>query len=810
MSKPKVHLICNAHLDPVWQWQWEEGCSEALSTFRTAVTVIDEYPELIFNHNEAVLYEWIKELDPFLFEEIREKVRQGRWFVSGGWYLQPDVNIPDTESIIRHILYGREFFSENFGVTPVVAYNFDSFGHSGGLPQILKNAGYKMYIHMRPQEEDLELSSDLYIWEGVDGTRIPAYRISVGLYHTEYGNMKERLDQGVKLALEKNRDIALFWGIGDHGGGATREDLEMIREYILSEKRVEIIHSTTDNFYYNLEPYIQNAPVHKGDLQRVFTGCYTSLSRVKREAVANAALARKAEMMATASWWSNAAEYPAEKLKKAWLQHLFNDFHDILPGTCIEPAEKDAMDTYGSSRQLFRGILLDCAYAFNKLKPYHEAYLPITVVNTNPTLTQVPVEFECMFGYRPPWEGKWRLRMFDEAGNEITIQQEQPEALLPFHDWRRKFSFNAKLSPLGTTNYFLEPERIDDDKPVIETETAFSGPVKESGLIEKLSCSVEANILSSPLLKPLVVHDKGDSWGTGCWSFHEIAGYFEHDKSKFCTIEQGLIRQIDESVFYYGNSKIIYHTIRYAAFNALEFRLRVHWNESQKALRLETGLNFTNPEITAEVPGGTIIRPADSQEYVHGRWLIIRQRDGDKAIGIINNGQAGLEFHNGKLMLSVLRSAAYCHEQGFKIADVPYRKFMDQGVHDLKLMIIAGDKEQVLEKIASYADYFNGGLSVYAHLPVGSSNVPEEVSISQLKINSPNLRLLALKKSEEGTNLILRVQETIGAKTKGKIDFSPCFTIQSVWKPFEIKTFIVQPDKQILTSSILEEPGNGL
>jgi alpha-mannosidase len=805
MAKHKVHLICNAHLDPVWQWQWEEGCSEALSTFRTAVTLLDEYPELIFNHNEAVLYEWVKEHDPFLFEEIREKVKQGKWFVSGGWYLQPDVNLPDTESIIRHILYGREFFKTNFGVKPVVAYNFDSFGHSGGLPQILKNAGYKMYVHMRPQADNLELPSDLYIWEGVDGTQIPAYRISVGLYHTEYGNLEERLKQGVELALEKKRDIAVFWGIGDHGGGATREDLEMIRNFLRAENRVEIIHSTTDKFYYSLEPYIQNAPVHKGDLQRVFTGCYTSLSRVKRDAVSNAALARKAEMMAAAVWWAGAAEYPADKLKKAWLQHLFNDFHDILPGTCIEPAEKDTLDIYGSSRQEFRNILLHSAYAFNKLKTYREAYLPVTVVNTNPALTHVPVEFECMFGYRPPWEGKWRLRMFDEVGNEIEIQQEQPETILPFHDWRRKFSFNAKLATIGITNYFLEPERIDDDIPDVALKTDYRAPDKESGLIEVLSSGVKTNILSSPLLKPLVVYDKGDSWGTGCWSFHDIAGYFEHEKNKSCTIEQGSIRQIDESVFYYGHSKIIYHTIRYAAFDALELRLRVHWNESQKALRLETGINFSNPEIFVEVPGGAIIRPVDSQEHVHGRWLIISDPDDDSAIGIINSGQAGIEFHNGKIMLSILRSAAFCHEQGFEITDKPYRKFMDQGVHDLKLLVITGTKQELLTKISSYAEYLNSPPMAYSHLPVGSK---EQIGFKQfgLDISPSNLRLLAVKRSENGNDLVVRIQETSGHQTTGSVKLNfPETDIAPFWKPFEVKTLIFNRQGLLDESGITEQ-----
>ena len=246
--KPVLHLICNAHLDPVWQWRWEEGASEALATFRVAAELLREHPGFIFCHNEAVLYQWVERFDPALFREIRRLVKSGRWAISGGWFLQPDANLPGTESIIRQIAEGRRYFREKFGAVPRVAYNFDSFGHSGGLPQILRGAGYEMYIHMRPQAGELTLPAELYRWRGIDGTEIPAYRIEVGLYHTERDNIEEKLEAGAALALKIGRDVPVFWGLGDHGGGATREDLEKTDAFIAREKRVRVIHSSPDGF----------------------------------------------------------------------------------------------------------------------------------------------------------------------------------------------------------------------------------------------------------------------------------------------------------------------------------------------------------------------------------------------------------------------------------------------------------------------------------------------------------------------------------------------------------------------------------
>ncbi len=136
-----LHLICNAHIDPVWQWDWEEGAAEAVSTFRIAAAFAQEFDAFVFNHNEALLYRWIEEYEPPLFAQIQALVRDGKWHIMGGWYLQPDCNLPSGESFVRQILLGRRYFQEKFGVEPRTAINFDPFGHSRGLVQILAKSG---------------------------------------------------------------------------------------------------------------------------------------------------------------------------------------------------------------------------------------------------------------------------------------------------------------------------------------------------------------------------------------------------------------------------------------------------------------------------------------------------------------------------------------------------------------------------------------------------------------------------------------------------------------------------------------------
>ena len=188
----KTYLFCNAHLDPVWLWQWEQGFSEALSTFRSAADLVDEYPGFIFNHNESLLYGWVEEHEPELFERIRRQVAEGRWEIVGGWFLQPDCNMPSGEAIVRQALRGRLYFYDKFGKVPVTAVNFDSFGHAQGLVQVLRQCGYKYYVNIRPGKDSYDFPEEDFLWQGYDGSQVIAHRSNKG-YNSVLGKVNEEL-----------------------------------------------------------------------------------------------------------------------------------------------------------------------------------------------------------------------------------------------------------------------------------------------------------------------------------------------------------------------------------------------------------------------------------------------------------------------------------------------------------------------------------------------------------------------------------------------------------------------------------------
>jgi alpha-mannosidase len=792
MKKPAVHLICNAHLDPVWQWRWEEGAAEAVATFGIAARLLKEFPDFVFNHNEAILYRWVMEYRPALFEDIRRLVAEGRWCIAGGWDLQPDVNMPGTEAIIRHIAEGRRFFSELFGVRPVVAYNFDSFGHSGGLPQMLARAGYKMYIHMRPGKKDLPLPSDLYRWRGLDGSEIAAYRIPFTAYNTFHDKAVERIHEGINLALRLNRDTPVFWGLGDHGGGATRRELEQIQDLIAREQRVDVFHSSTERFFEAVLPMLAETPLVTGDLQRVFTGCYTSMSRLKRRMQRNLGELVQTEGVRTATWWLHGQPYPAEALRDAWRDHLFNDFHDILPGSSIELAEHDALDLYGRSSETARRLRLGAISGFSSGEPL-PVQIPITVVNVNPSAPEIPVECEYMIDHVPKFEGEWHARMFSLDGSEIPVQEEAPDSLLLVDSWRRKLSFGASLPAIGAAHFRVEMHA----GPPRSVQTPMLVPHAldpASGLLTSLKTRSGEEVLSGSTPVPLVVEDLADSWGMEEWSYRTVVGSFATVPGSFRIVEQGPVRRITEAAFGFGSSSMNIRTIAYAAFPFLELRLRIQWNEWRKRLKLSFPTVFKAPRLFCEVPGGALSRPTDGQEHLQGRWMIIHgdSSESQTALAIVNSGQYGFDVMDRTVRISLLRSPLYCHERSFPLEQAKRQTVMDQGVHEMRLLLMAGTLHELRESVTGLADWISAPPYVLAHFPIGEKSAPTE---ELLTVHPRAIRLLACKRSSTGEAIILRFQEPVGEKREATIRQSrPEREIRLGFAPFEIKTVRIERD----------------
>ncbi|MGH8016675.1 MAG: hypothetical protein ACREIA_00010 [Opitutaceae bacterium] len=246
------HLIANAHLDPVWLWDWREGLNEALNTTRTMLDLLDEFPALTVVRGESALYAFIEREAPELFAPIRTHVARGRWEAVGGTYVQCDNNLPATATLLRQLEEGQRYFQEKFGGPIDTAWFPDSFGHSAGLPEILAASGIAHFAHCRPFQSALPLPEPAYWWEGASGARLLAYRSPVDWYCNEQRDtLPVRLDAYLAEAKKSSlRTLAVFYGLGNHGGGPTRRMLRDLQAWGAAHAgEVELVHSGLSRYF---------------------------------------------------------------------------------------------------------------------------------------------------------------------------------------------------------------------------------------------------------------------------------------------------------------------------------------------------------------------------------------------------------------------------------------------------------------------------------------------------------------------------------------------------------------------------------
>ena len=448
MKDKTLHMIGNAHLDPVWLWQWQEGFQEAKATFRSALDRINESPEFLFTSSSAALYEWVEHNDPAMFEAIKARIAEGRWHIADGWWIQPDCNLPGGESFVRQGLYGQRYFKEKFGVTATVGYNVDSFGHHAMLPQILKKSGLDHYVFRRPSPQEKGLPGPCFWWESDDGSRVLAFRIPY-----EYCTWGKDLEKYVRRCLGELKDpvrqLMCFYGVGNHGGGPTRENIESIHRMRHDPALPRLIFSTPERYFAAVLADEIPFPVVHDELQHHASGCYAAHSGMKR-------WNRRAEnLLIAAEKFSAIAErvtgqpYPLD-FAQAWKNVPFNQFHDILAGTSIEPAYEDARDTYGEAIAIARRNL---NFAIQSLSwnidiEHEEGMKPVVVFNPHAWAGKMPVELE--FGGLQATD-----ILVDDEGLPVPMQTVQSRATVS--GARQRLSFVADLPAMGYRLYRVAP-----------------------------------------------------------------------------------------------------------------------------------------------------------------------------------------------------------------------------------------------------------------------------------------------------------------------------------------------------------------
>lgn len=794
-KKVKAYMIGNAHLDPVWLWRWQDGFQAAKATFRSVLDRMKEFPDFVFTGSSVCYYEWIEQNDAEMFEEIRARVREGRWVICGGWWIEPDCNIPGGESFARQGLLGQRYLREKFGVTARTGYNVDSFGHNGSLPQILRKSGMARYVFMRPGRNEKGLPAGLFTWKSADGSAVTAYRIPY-----EYCTWGKELGPHIRRCAgdlkEPEKELMIFYGVGDHGGGPTVENIRNIRALNDSDGYPELVMASPEDYFDAVRSSRRVLPVVEGDLLHHSSGCYSAHSGVKRwnRRAENRLLA--AEKLSAASRFLTGQAYPAEEYRKAWKDVLFNQFHDILAGTCIESAYEDVRESYGEALHLAaEGMNLAAQAVSWKIGIEPEAGArPLVVFNPHGFACRAEIGLET----EAVPEG---TVLEDDAGNPVPFQRVDSEASV---SGREKIVFVADLPSLGYRTYRLrKTDAAAAPLPVrgrgLGFENAFyrASFDETSGLLRSLvEKKSGGELLRAPAARPAVIADASDTWSHGVRRFDREEGSFALRSIR--RVEDGPVRTVIRVESGYQASSLAQDFIFYPSLPQIEVRAAVDWHERHRMLKLRFPLRLNYCKINAEIPFGYADRAADADEYPMQQWVdatgAVPGNDA-AAVGlsILNDGKYSYDAEGDTVSVTVLRSPAYAHHIPLKLDPHKPVAYMDQGVQRFTYALYphcGGWETAGTVRRAMLLNQKPFGLFETFH------QGPLPQALSFLQIDCPHVVLTALKLAEDGSgDLILRAYESARTAAKAVITLPVLGrTISCGFGPGEIKTFRIPAD----------------
>jgi len=789
----RFHMIGNAHIDAPWLWPWSEAMSVVLSTFRSALDRMNENPDFTFTASSAQFYEWVAETDPGMLQEIRKRVAEGRWAIVGGWWVEPDVNIPSGESLVRQGLYSQRLFQQLFGRTAQIGYNPDSFGHPGTLPQILKLQGMRAYVFMRPASHEKKLPADLFWWEGADGTRLLTYRIPFGYGMDEH--MQEGVRQFVTHLREPSTDLMVFYGAGDHGGGPAKENIQSILDMQKMPGAPALVFSTPDRYFEEVSK-LTDLPVVADDLQHHSVGCYTAMSEVKKNnRVAEAALVTGEKLAALSSVVAG-LEYPQADFTAAWKRVLFIQFHDSMAGTALPEHYDVAREAHGRALDIANQAMYRAAekiaWQVPALDPESE-YL--VVFNPHAWEAKLNVEYDVGWGFDYKTGAQTNSVLEDEDGKSISHQWIQATTVV---DDRMRVLFQAPVPAFGYRQFRLRT--VQPAAPVVSAVHATERELEnehlrvtfnEDGSLSILDKDAGSQVFRGGAggARAIVLDDPSDTWSHGVRAYTKEVGLFRN--ARFRVLENGPVRATVRVRTSYGSSSLETDWLLCSGARTLEARVALDWHEHLKMLKFSFPVDVQGPRPTYEIAYGYKVRKAEGEEDPGQRWIDLsgRRAGGEYGLAVINDAKYGYSVQGSDLRVSVARSAVYAQHQPRKLEPNGEYIWQDQGRQTFRMLLAPHSGSWQDAGVVRMAEEFTAPVPViYQGIHPGS----RPLSASFLSVDAPNVVVAIVKKAEDGDDFIIRCYETAGRPARATLELG---LLNRRWtgsfRPLEIKTLRV-------------------
>ncbi|MFB2935320.1 alpha-mannosidase [Aerosakkonemataceae cyanobacterium BLCC-F154] len=701
----KISLLGHAHLDMAWLWPVSETWLAAQRTFTSVLNLQKDFPDLIFCHTSPALYAWIETHRPDLFADIKRLVEAGVWEVMGGMWIEPDLNLISGESIVRQILYGQLYFQKKFHRLSKVAWVPDSFGFGATLPQFLQLGGIEYFVTQKLTWNDTtKFPYGVFWWQSPDGTRVFSLMsalIGEGIEPIKMANYA--VDWEIKTG---GKNALWLPGVGDHGGGPTRDMLETVRRWQKSPFFPSLEFTKSESYLDSLREELQqesqpipysSIPVWQDELYLEFhRGCYTTHADQKRSNRRCEGLLYEAELWASLSTLATGAVYPKAELEKAWQQVLFNQFHDILPGTSINQVFVEANQTWQEVERVGREVLQNAWEAIASQiafpPPPKPGALPIVVFNSLNWHRSEVVTVTL-----PAGETRWQV--CDLQGTPLPSQN------IPDENQQKRLIFGADdLPSVGFRGFWLSPLEAETlDVPLEERENPEKSHKKsnhtiyivaKNGLVSSKDNLEEKDwVLENEFLRVEVSGETGnlervfdkinqrevlaEAEGNQLQAFPDRGQYWDawnidpnYAKNALLPVElrsiewveKGEIRQRLRVRREIGKSEFVQDYVLEVRSAILKISTQVDWQERQVLVKAAFPLNVTAQKATYEIACGAIQRTTKPQEPREAaKWEVPALRwadlsEDDYGVSLLNDCKYGYDSQPNQLRLTLLRS----------------------------------------------------------------------------------------------------------------------------------------------------------
>jgi alpha-mannosidase len=820
-----VRLVGNSHIDMAWLWPWTETVEVVRNTFQSVLDLMREYPDFKFTMSSARTYEWMQEKYPDLFHQIEQRVKEGRWEIIGGMWVEPDLNMPDGESLVRQILVGKRYFEKNFGVDVKIGWNPDSFGYNWQLPQIYAKSGMGYFVTQKLMwaHEFTTFPYKFFWWQAPDGSRLLTY------FPHDYADPidAEPLANQVAIwmpsiygkTIPENPEMMHLYGVGDHGGGPTRVMLDHADQLRAPDTVFpKLQFSFARDFFRDMEKKLPSmqVPTWNGELYfQYHRGVFTTQSETKRQIRRSEENVLNAEKFASlASLYGQA--YPGG-MEDIWKHLLFDHFHDIMPGSGIAvnylDAKRNLENVDRAANDITFGSLREIAAHVNT---QHEG-VPVVLFNplswNRTDLTEVEAQLP---------SGSAHIRVTDSSGKTAETQL----LAMDRETHRARFLLLSNTPSLGYATYFVQgatsapanhsllqasADAMENEfiRVKIDPQTGCMTSLfdKRSGTESLAPAETDTggpkNIACGNLLQAFV--DKPKQWDAWNIDADFEKQYWSLDKAdEVKLVESGPLRAIIRVKNHFQNSTFVRDITLSAGVPRVDVKMQVEWHEKHILLKVAFPVGAHSDQATYEIPFGSVQRPTTRNtpaeqaqfEVPAYRWADLS--DAKHGLSLLNDSKYGYDAKGNVLRLSLLRSPEYPDPHA------------DEGHHEFIYSLYphgGGWKEALTVRRGYELNYKLISVSAGKHDGI----LPPEHSFLQIK--PENVIITALKKAEDDNSLLLRFYEWAGKRGDATVSLPEKATsaeetnlmekrigdvtstgseVTVPTKPYEIKTIRVQ------------------